>query len=38
LIELDTEVLLGIQRSGHGDERLSEVGIDAPVSDLIGVG
>ena len=28
----------GIQRSGCGDEHLGEIGIDAPISHLVGIG
>ena len=38
LVQLDAKVLVGIQPSGLGNEHLGEVGIDAPVAILVGVG
>ena len=38
VIEFQPQVLLGIQGSGQADEGVSEVGIEAPVALLVGVG
>ena len=38
LLKLKTEILFGIQRSGDADQHLRKVGIDTPVSALVGVG
>ena len=37
-VELDAEILVAVQTAGHVNQRLSEVGINAPVADLVGVG
>ena len=37
-VQLDAKVLVGIESSGHGDEDLCEIGADAPVAILVGVG
>ncbi len=36
--ELDTEAVLRIEPSGDGDRGFSEIGVDAPVALLVGVG
>ena len=38
VIEIETERLVGLQGSGDADQYLSEVGEDAPVVRLVGVG
>jgi len=38
LIQFQTEAFVGVQSSGLSDEHLGEVGVDAPVSDLVGIG
>ena len=38
VIEFQSQVVLGIQGSGETDEGVSEVGIEAPVALLVGVG
>ena len=37
LFQLDTKVFVGVKSSGLGNQDLSEVGVDAPISDLVGV-
>ena len=38
LLQIDTEGLVDIQRSGDGDQALREVGVDAPVAHCVRVG
>ena len=38
VVEFDAEPVLGIERACDGDQRLSEIGMDAPVAFLVGVG
>ena len=38
VVELEAEAVLGIERPGDADQRLGEVGMDAPVAPLVGVG
>ena len=38
LIEFDAERLLPVETSRHLDQHMSEVGVDSPVADLIGMG
>lgn len=38
VLELDAEVLLRIQSASGVNQRLGEVGVDAPVAHLIGIG
>jgi len=38
LIQFQTEAFVGVQSSGLPDEHLGEVGVDSPVSDLVGIG
>ena len=38
LIQIHADGIGGIQRSRHADEHLCEVGVDAPVVGVIGVG
>ena len=38
IIEFRSQVLIGIQGSGEADEGLGEVGVDAPVAGLVGIG
>ena len=37
VVQVQTEVFVGIQRAGDADQNLSEVGVDPPVPDLVGV-
>jgi len=37
VVQFDAEVVVDVQRSGSGDENLSEIGIDAPVARLVGI-
>ena len=38
VIEFQSQVVVGIQGSGEADEGLGEVGVEAPVAGLVGVG
>ena len=38
LLQLDTERLVDVEPSRDPDQSLGELGVDAPVSDLIGIG
>ena len=38
VIELDAEAVLGIERAGDDDQRLGEIGIDAPIAPFVGIG
>src|SRR5206468_11461699 len=38
IFEIDAERFCGIKTTGDGDERLSKVGVDAPVATLVGIG
>ncbi len=38
LVEIDAEAVLGIERARDADERLGEVGMNAPIAQLVGVG
>jgi hypothetical protein len=38
LLQCQAKVVFGIPFSGHADEHLGEVGVDSPVSCLVGVG
>jgi len=38
LLQLDAEGFLGIELSGFVDQDLSKLGVDAPVSNLVGIG
>ncbi|MBA7592857.1 hypothetical protein ES708_35053 [subsurface metagenome] len=38
LIQFHAEAFVGVQSPGLSDEHLGEVGVDAPVSDLVGIG
>ena len=38
LIQFQTEAFVGVQSPGLSDEHLGEVGVDAPVFDLVGIG
>jgi len=38
VVEIDTERFASIETTGDTDERLSEVGVDAPVAALVGIG
>lgn len=38
LAEFHAEVLVGVERPGGADERLSKIGVDAPVAGLVGMG
>jgi len=38
LVELQSEILVRIQLSGDSDQHLSEVGVDAPIPFLVGIG
>ena len=38
LFEIDTKGLRGIETTSDGNERLGEVGVDAPVATLVGIG
>ena len=38
LVEIDAEAVLGVEAPGDGDQGLGEVGVDAPVALVVGVG
>ena len=38
VVEIDAEAVLGIERARDADQAFSEVGVDAPVARLVGVG
>lgn len=38
LIQFGSEILVHVQASSNLDEGLREIGVDAPVADLIGIG
>jgi hypothetical protein len=38
MIEFDPEVVVGVEWTGRSDQDLSEIGKDAPISFLVGVG
>lgn len=38
MIQFDAEGFSGVKASGFANEEMSEVGIDAPIADLVGMG
>lgn len=38
LLQLYSEILVGIKRASHGDQSLGQIGIDAKVASLVGIG
>jgi len=38
LVQLQSEILVRIQLSGHSDQHMSEVGVDMPIPFFVGVG
>ena len=38
VVEFEPQVLVGVQRAGDANHRLCELGVDAPVPALIGIG
>ncbi len=38
LMKLESEILVHIQLSGHSDQHMSEVGVDAPIPFFVGIG
>ncbi len=38
LMELESEILVHIQLSGHSDQQMSEVGVDPPIPFFVGIG
>ena len=38
LIQLHTELLVGVEAAGLANQHLSEIGVDAPIANLIGIG
>lgn len=38
LIQLDSEGIVGVEAASLADEDLGKIGIDSPISDLVGMG
>ena len=37
-VQVDSQVLVGVQAARFGDKHLGKLGIDAPVAPLVGIG
>jgi hypothetical protein len=38
VVEFEPQILVGIERAGHADQGLGEIGVDAPVTPFVGPG